>query len=81
VRGHALENHLRERDLVFQWPCFDSFQDRLAIASWDHHDASHLRVAVLYRNCSTSYRRDIRLLPLARSAHLPIVQVQWLSAS
>ena len=33
VRGHALENHLRERDLIFKGPCFDSFQDRLAIAS------------------------------------------------
>ena len=53
VRGRALENHVRERDLVFKWPCFDSFQDRVAIAGWDRHYASHLRVAVLYRNCNT----------------------------
>jgi hypothetical protein len=53
VRGRVLENHLRERDLVFKWPCFDSFQDRLAIAGWDRHDASHLRVATLHRHCST----------------------------
>jgi hypothetical protein len=60
---------VRECDLVFRWPCFDRFQDRLAIAGWNRHNASHLRIAVLYRNCSTSYRRDIRLLPLAGSAN------------
>jgi hypothetical protein len=69
VRGRVPENTLRERDLVFEWPCFDSFQDRLAIAGWDRHDASHLRVAVLFCNCSTSYRRDIRLLSVAGSAN------------
>ena len=69
VCSRALENHLRERDLVFKWPCFDSFQDRLAIAGWDRHDASCFRIAVLYRNCSTSCRRHIRLLSLAGSVN------------
>src|SRR2546423_8684660 len=73
VCGRALENHLRERDLVFQGPCVDSFQDRLAIAGWDRHDAAHLQVAVLYRNCSTSCWRHIRLLPGANRVGAAVV--------